>query len=220
MTLSHLGSHLSVFTMPNTFGLDRWQTFCRIDERMVGLYTARENREVRVNLGFTAPADAYGHRDVDAQKALLRAQFADDGWWVPAMLTGMDAAADFYLAPMTQVHMSTWSRGRIALLGDAAWCATPLAGQGTSLAMVGAYVLATELGRAPGDHASAFAAYERRMARFVAANQELALVAARRTEEMIVATSEQAGDAMDGFDMHWVASAATAIDLDEEPVAF
>jgi 2-polyprenyl-6-methoxyphenol hydroxylase-like FAD-dependent oxidoreductase len=73
---------------------------------------------------------------------------------------------------MAQIRLDRWTSGRIALVGDAGYCASPLSGQGTSLALVGAYVLAQELGRA--SHEEAFAAYERRMRPFVALNQALA----------------------------------------------
>ncbi|MEJ2860829.1 FAD-dependent monooxygenase [Actinomycetospora flava] len=107
--------------------------------------------------------------------------------------------------PMTQVRLPAWSRGRVALVGDAAYCATAVSGQGTSLAMVGAYVLAGELARGLGA-----GAYQDRMQHYVEANQHLALVNAERTRQL---TGAQ--EAVEGFDEHWVASAATAIDLPE-----
>ncbi len=170
--LRPLGSQLAVYTMPNVFGLDRWQVFCRCPGAIIGLYTARDNREVRVNLGFEGAADDE-HRDLPARKALLADVFADHGWWVPRMLEGLADADDFYLAPMTQVVAPRWSSGRTVLLGDAAWCTTPLSGQGTTLALVGAYLLAQELDTHPV--AEAFAAYEERMRPVAEADQRLAL---------------------------------------------
>jgi 2-polyprenyl-6-methoxyphenol hydroxylase-like FAD-dependent oxidoreductase len=75
---------------------------------------------------------------------------------------------------MAQIRMDHWSTGRVALLGDAGYCPSPLSGQGTSLALVGAYLLADELGKADGDHHSAFVRYEQRMRPFVELNQALA----------------------------------------------
>jgi 2-polyprenyl-6-methoxyphenol hydroxylase-like FAD-dependent oxidoreductase len=180
--LRPLGSHLAVYTMPNVFGLDRWQVFCRSPREMVGLYTARDNREVRVNLGFEGAAD-YDHRDLPSQKALLADVFADHGWWVPRMLEGLADAEDFYLAPMTQVVAPRWSVGRTVLLGDAAWCTTPLSGQGTTLALVGAHLLAHELDTRPV--AAAFAAYEDRMRPVAEADQRLAIDNAARVADMM-----------------------------------
>ncbi|HYO68371.1 MAG TPA: FAD-dependent monooxygenase [Archangium sp.] len=106
------------------------------------------------------------------QKALLKAKFADAGWETPRVLAALDGAKDFYFEAIGQVKMRRWSRGRIALLGDAAYCASPISGMGTSLALVGAYVLAGELAR-HDDHAEAFAAYERLMRPYVDQAQDV-----------------------------------------------
>ncbi|MEV1202432.1 FAD-dependent monooxygenase, partial [Microbispora rosea] len=81
---------------------------------------------------------------------------------------------DFYLDSISQVRMDRWSSGRVALVGDAAYAASPASGQGTSLALVGAYVLAGCLAETAGDHAAGFAAYERELRHFVEENQKLA----------------------------------------------
>jgi 2-polyprenyl-6-methoxyphenol hydroxylase-like FAD-dependent oxidoreductase len=216
--LHHLGSHLAVYTMPNVFGLDRWQVFCRYPDAMAGLYTARGNAEVRINLGFEAPDLTYDHRDLDAQRRLLTDAFAGRGWWVPQMLSGLAEAEDFYLAPMSQVVLPRWSAGRVVLLGDAAWCTTPLSGQGTSLAMIGAYLLAHELtgvGTSRADLTSAFDAWEARLRPVVLADQRLALENAERTQEMMGSLDAQgAQEAVGGGDEHWAAaSAATQLVL-------
>jgi len=83
-------------------------------------------------------------------------------------------APDFYFDAMAQVRMPSWHTGRVAVLGDAGYCPSPLSGQGTSLALVGAYVLAAELAAAAGDQRAGFTAYERRMRPFVELNQALA----------------------------------------------
>jgi 2-polyprenyl-6-methoxyphenol hydroxylase-like FAD-dependent oxidoreductase len=86
----------------------------------------------------------------------------------------MRDAADFYLGDIAQVRMDGWSRGRAVLLGDAGYCPSPFSGQGTSLALVGAYVLARELARAPqGEIRGAFERYESRMRPYVELNQAL-----------------------------------------------
>jgi 2-polyprenyl-6-methoxyphenol hydroxylase-like FAD-dependent oxidoreductase len=114
------------------------------------------------------------HRDVARQKQALSAAFSDQGWELPRLLDAMWQAQDFYYDQVSQIHMPRWSQGRVALLGDASYCASPAAGQGTSLALVGAYVLAGELAAAAGDYDVAFARYERRMRSFVEQNQQLA----------------------------------------------
>ena len=106
------------------------------------------------------------------QKAYLRDLFSDVGWEAPRVLAGLEDATDFYFEVLRQVRMPTWSRGRVALVGDAAWCATPLAGMGTTLAIVGAYALAGELARAD-DVSAGLGAYERYMRPMVDEGQSI-----------------------------------------------
>ncbi|WP_437509156.1 FAD-dependent monooxygenase [Sorangium sp. So ce1099] len=93
-------------------------------------------------------------------------KFADAGWETPRVLAALDEVKDFYFEAIGQVKMARWSKGRVALVGDAAYCASPITGMGASLSLVGAYVLAGELARRD-DHAEAFAAYERIMRPYV-----------------------------------------------------
>jgi 2-polyprenyl-6-methoxyphenol hydroxylase-like FAD-dependent oxidoreductase len=97
------------------------------------------------------------------------------GWEVPSLLEGLAEAPEVYFDSIAQVHLSCYSRGRVCLIGDAAWCASPRSGMGTSLAVVGAYVLAHELGAARGDHAAAFANYQQLLSPYVARCQKLAI---------------------------------------------
>lgn len=112
--------------------------------------------------------------DVAAQQDLLREKFGGMGWEVPAMLDQLSTARSFYFDKASQIRLPSWSRGRIALLGDAAACPSLLAGQGSALAMTQAYVLALELDRCGEDYGSAFAAYERQLAGFLHDKQEAA----------------------------------------------
>jgi 2-polyprenyl-6-methoxyphenol hydroxylase-like FAD-dependent oxidoreductase len=112
--------------------------------------------------------------DVLAQQQLLRWSLRKMGGEVPAVLAQMPQAHTFYLDRASQIRMPSWSLGRVALVGDAAACPSLLAGQGSALAMVEAYVLATELNRA-ADHRSAFAAYERKLAAVVRTKQDAAI---------------------------------------------
>ena len=112
------------------------------------------------------------------QKALLRRRFAGSGWEVPRILEALDGVNDLYFDRVSQIRMGTathsWSRERIALVGDAAFCVSLLAGQGTALAMVAAYLLAGELSRSPEDPAAAFARYQQRFGPFVLGKQKAA----------------------------------------------
>ncbi|WP_432071182.1 FAD-dependent monooxygenase [Streptomyces sp. AA1529] len=172
--LHHLGAHVAVFSTDNFLGLDNWQVWVRDERASYCLYPVRGNTELRATLGFMSPPLDYDHRDPERQKALLAANTAALGGDTGILLDAMHTAPDFYFAPMAQVRMDRWTRGRVALVGDAGYCPSPLSGQGTSLALVGAYVLARELGASPAPVADALLRYEERMRPFVALNQALA----------------------------------------------
>nr|WP_245356322.1 FAD-binding domain [Paeniglutamicibacter kerguelensis] len=108
-----------------------------------------------------------------AQEKLLREKLEGQGWEVPAMLEAMARAKDFYFDSVSQIRMPSWTRGRVALVGDAAACPSFLAGQGSALAMVEAYTLAAEIARG-GDHRVAFARYEERLMPLLASKQAAA----------------------------------------------
>jgi len=111
----------------------------------------------------------------ESQKAALRRAFGDMQWEVPEILDRMDESDDLYFDRVSQIHLPHWSAGRVAVIGDAAACASLLAGEGTGLAMTEAYVLAGELHRADGQILHALAAFEARLRAFVAAKQKAAL---------------------------------------------
>ena len=113
----------------------------------------------RALVSFQEPPSGYEKLSLDEQKAMLKEKFAGAGWETPRVLAALDDTPDLYLEAIGQVKMDHWSKGRIVLVGDAAYSASPISGMGTSLALCGAYVLAGELGR-HADHAEAFAAYE------------------------------------------------------------
>jgi 2-polyprenyl-6-methoxyphenol hydroxylase-like FAD-dependent oxidoreductase len=83
----------------------------------------------------------------------------------------MTSAADFYFSSACQVRLDRWSRGRVALVGDAGYCAAPTSGMGTSQALIGAWTLARRLAESAGDHESAFGKYEAELRPYVAENQ-------------------------------------------------
>lgn len=132
----------------------------------------------RALLSFQEEPSGYEKLPVDEQKALLKRKFADTGWETPRVLAALDDTTDLYLEALGQVKMDRWFKGRIALVGDAAYCASPISGMGTSLGLCGAYVLAGELGR-HADHGQAFAAYEKIMRPYVAQAQNVPKFAPR-----------------------------------------
>lgn len=123
--------------------------------------------------------------NVADQQALLRERLKGAGWETPAIIEAMPQASTFYFDAVSQIKMPSWTRGRVALVGDAAACPSLLAGQGSALAMIESYVLAAELARSGDDHREAFARYQDRLAPFLeskqAAARRLALAFAPRS---------------------------------------
>ncbi|MFZ0214586.1 MAG: FAD-dependent monooxygenase [Candidatus Dormiibacterota bacterium] len=174
--LHEFGLYGGLFTATATLDLDLdgWYLMHNLPGGVVaGVRPGRLPGEMKVGLNFRANPFPYERRDAAAQRALLRERFAGAGWVVPRLLQAMDGAPDFFFDSTGQVRLEHWTRGRIALLGDAGYCPTPLTGLGTSLALVGAYILAGELAAAGGDHRVAFVRYEERMRPYVAKAQHL-----------------------------------------------
>ncbi len=176
-----LGRMMCFYTVPNEFGLDRWLMEYQESGtgRSAGLRPIQDATRAMAIFSFPAADVEVDHRDVAAQKRLLRERMAGLGWLTPRILAHLDDTPDFYLDQVAQVVMDRWSTGRVGLLGDAAFSSSPLSGQGTGLALVGAYLLAGELAAAGWDPRAGFAAYERRMRPFVEANQEIGRLHAR-----------------------------------------
>ncbi|KQQ36514.1 FAD-binding monooxygenase [Rhizobium sp. Leaf306] len=134
--------------------------------------TLKPGREdnVHVYMGMQKKPEGENEWSTERQKLFLKEKFSHAGWHFPRILDGMFKTDDFYFDVLRQVRMDRWSNGRVVLTGDAAWCATPLSGIGTTLAVVGGYVLAGELSKT-NDLPSALAAYERVMRPFVKEGQ-------------------------------------------------
>ncbi|WP_328604906.1 FAD-dependent monooxygenase [Amycolatopsis sp. NBC_00345] len=171
--LHHLGSYLSFWTVRNHLDLKNWALVYTEPGRSLGVRTINGNRNLMAFAAVRAGEIDYDHRDTGKQKELIRERLAGMGWDVATFVDQLDAAPDFYFDSSSQVTLDSWSRGRVGLLGDAAFCSSPSSGQGTSLALVGAYVLAGELAACGGDYAAGLAAYERRLRPWVLANQKL-----------------------------------------------
>ncbi|MFJ2605663.1 FAD-dependent monooxygenase [Streptomyces sp. NPDC087425] len=177
--LHPVGTYIAGWSAPNHLGLDRWEIFHQPgdDSEVWGsmIMTVRDNTELRVFTGFQTdePLADMLPRDVDAQKRLVAERAAHLGWEMPRFLKSLWESDVFHYDVVAQIKMDQWSRGRVTLLGDAGYCCSPLTGQGTSVALTAAYVLAGELHAADGDHRAAFASYEDRLRDHVADNQAL-----------------------------------------------
>lgn len=172
-----LGAYVSIFTTTTTtthLDLEGWELMYSVPGKTAALYPARQGTEAKAMFFFAGPPLHYDRRDIEQQKGILAEAFDGVEWEVPRLLDSMWEGPDFYFDRVSQVHMDRWSRGRAVLVGDAASCPSPMSGVGTSLALVGAYVLAGELAAADGDHRTAFARYEEEMREYVKRGQNLA----------------------------------------------
>ncbi|MFI1753150.1 FAD-dependent monooxygenase [Streptomyces sp. NPDC020571] len=170
----YLGHVFAGFTLPNEFGLAHEAVIWNEPGRSAVLYAHEPSDRLHGFLTFTRdtpPFDAF--RDPRAQRDLVAARFPERVWHLPRLVEGMREADDLFFDIVSQIHMRTWSHGRVVLAGDAAHATSFISGQGSSVALVGAYVLAGELAT-HADHADAFAAYERRIRPFAERNQALA----------------------------------------------
>ncbi|MFC8506804.1 FAD-dependent monooxygenase [Streptomyces sp. NPDC057411] len=169
-----LGLYTTWFTATDDLDLGGWYLMHNAPGGLVA--SARPGRvpgEIKAGLSFRSAPLAYDRRDLAAQRELVARRFEGVGWETPRLLRAMRSAPDFFLDSLGQVRLDSWSRGRVALLGDAAYCASPLTGLGTSLSLVGAYVLAGELAAARRDHRAALDRYDEVMRPYVHQAQEL-----------------------------------------------
>ncbi|MGW4378719.1 FAD-dependent monooxygenase [Kitasatospora sp. NPDC004531] len=172
--VSPLGCYTAWFTARTDLDLDGWFLMYNAPGGLVA--SARPGRlpgEVKAGFSFRSGPLTHDRRDRAAQQRLLADRFTGRGWECDRLLAAMADADDFFLESLGQVRLDGHTRGRVALIGDAACCPTPLTGLGTSLALVGAYLLAGELATARGDFTTAFARYQQRMKPYAAKAQEL-----------------------------------------------
>jgi 2-polyprenyl-6-methoxyphenol hydroxylase-like FAD-dependent oxidoreductase len=147
--------------------------------RIAAIWSSRGDSTARACFGFVSPT-RIDLRDRPQQQQALRAVYQGIGWEVPRLLDLMPTASDWYFDSAAQIEMPQWSQGRVVLVGDAAYCASPMSGQGTSISLIGAYVLAGELAAAGADVPRGLAEFEKLMRPFVTANQALGLRSAKR----------------------------------------
>jgi 2-polyprenyl-6-methoxyphenol hydroxylase-like FAD-dependent oxidoreductase len=158
----YLGYQVGVFTTDNYLGLgEACMQMYGVPGKQVAVRSTRGNQTLAAYFLFKRPTRLrYDYHDVAQHKQLLASAFAGEGGEVPRLLERMQTAPDLYFDAVSQMRMPRWSHGRVVLLGDAGYCPALLTGQGTTLAMMGAYILAGELHVALGDHQRAFAWYE------------------------------------------------------------
>lgn len=170
--IKHLGADIAYLTIPrHDDDPPLWQWYNAPGRRVVNLRPDNTGT-TRAMFSFIAEPQEDGALDRPAQEALLRERFAGAGWQTERILDAMPGAPMYYES-LAQVRVPSWSRGRVVLLGDAAHAVSPLAGLGTSLALIDGYVLAGELVRTPDDPAGAFGRFENVVRPYVEQAQHL-----------------------------------------------
>ena len=176
-----MGYYAGIYSAPNRLGLKDWQLVHRSPERGVIIYPTRDNTQLRVAIYFACDNPDPAPGDEAAQRILFKQHCEGLGGPFPIALAELDSADDLYASALAQVHMDCWWHGRVVLTGDAAFCPSPLTGQGTSLGLVGAYVLAHELARSR-EVGPSLTRYEQRMRGFVEINQGIDLSTGEGTD--------------------------------------
>ena len=171
----HIGYYVAAFTARGYRPRDELAyVSCGIPGRQISRFALRHDRTMFL---FVFAAERLQGREPDTlaqRKRTLTEVFADVGWEWPRIRVLLEASNDVYFDRVSQVAMGSWSKGRVALIGDAAACISLVGGEGTGLGMTEAYVLAGELARHDGNHASAFAGYEKRLRPFIEGKQKAA----------------------------------------------
>jgi 2-polyprenyl-6-methoxyphenol hydroxylase-like FAD-dependent oxidoreductase len=142
--------------------------------KQVAVYSSSANKTFAFFIFTSAEKLSYERHDLTKQKQILKTQFMNIGWKCPLLLSKIDATTDFYFDSISQIKMESWSKGRITLVGDACDCPSLLSGKGSTLAMVGAYILAGELKQANGDYKIAFEQYQNIFKPFMSKKQKAA----------------------------------------------
>ncbi|WP_067859561.1 FAD-dependent monooxygenase [Nocardia shimofusensis] len=171
---TYLGGYTSYFTVPTPAGVEPgWMAMRMVPRAAVGIRPDADPATSKAIVMLRVDADPALRRDVGAQQRLIRRMLAEAGWLTPHILDAMADAPDFYFDELARIDMPHLSAGRVALLGDAGYCGSPMTGMGTAMAMVGAYLLAGELAADPADPVGALARYEAGVTPFLEKAKEL-----------------------------------------------
>ncbi len=153
------------------------------------MLNAYENK-TDVIFGFVSEQEiAYDRRDEAQQRRIIAERFAGVGWRTAELLKKVEGSSSFYFDALAQIRMPSWSKGRVALVGDAGYCASPAAGMGGSLAIDGAAALADAMRAHPGDYEAAFREYDVALRPFI---NEVQAEAVRTGLESLVPRTEEA----------------------------
>jgi 2-polyprenyl-6-methoxyphenol hydroxylase-like FAD-dependent oxidoreductase len=170
----YYGYYTSSFTIENFSYEGRAFSMYNVPHKQVAIYSYTENKTGAFFV-FSSPQKLlYEHHDIEKQKQILKTEFMNIGWKCSELLSKIDSTTDFYFDSISQIKMENWSKGRVTLVGDAGYCPSLLSGKGSTLAIVGAYVLAGELKQANGSYQTAFENYENIFKPFIIKKQKAA----------------------------------------------
>ncbi|MEO7048599.1 MAG: FAD-dependent monooxygenase [Ferruginibacter sp.] len=170
----YYGYYTSSFTIKGFSYGSKVFSMYNVPFKQVAVYSYDENTTAAFFI-FTSPQKLnYKHQDIEKQKQILKDEFMNIGWKCPELLSKIDNTSDFYFDSISQIIMEKWSKGRITLVGDACDCPSLLSGKGSTLAMVGAYILAGELKESNGNYKTAFEQYEKIFKPFIGKKQKAA----------------------------------------------
>jgi 2-polyprenyl-6-methoxyphenol hydroxylase-like FAD-dependent oxidoreductase len=187
--LRYLGGYLAVYSVPDHLELHGRMLTYLTPGKLAATYPVPQTGQARAAFLFRRREEfVYDHRDLDRQRQLLRDTYSTDGWEVPRLLDDLADADDFYFDSISQIVMNSWSDGRVTLVGDAGYSPGPAVGGGTSVAVIGARLLAAALDRADGDHRRAFDHYQQAMGELVTRTRAAALTTMKT---LIPVTSRQ-----------------------------
>jgi 2-polyprenyl-6-methoxyphenol hydroxylase-like FAD-dependent oxidoreductase len=169
----YYGYYTASFTFENPEDTGKAFLTYNVPNKQAAIYSS--NKSKSAFFIFTSPKKLlYNHHDIEAQKQILRNEFENAGWECAGLISKMDTAPDFYFDTVSQIQMNNWSKDRVTLVGDACDCPSLLSGQGSTLAMVGAYILAGELKEADGNYKTAYAQYQSIFKPFIDSKQKIA----------------------------------------------
>lgn len=169
----YIGYYVAAFHTPNRdYRIERSLKIYEEPGRVVWSYPLDANC---MDATYIFRRENVGHLPHERRVAFVKEQFAGAGWIAGEVLKDVSYSKPIYFDAMEQIVMPEWHKDRIALLGDACGCLTPMAGQGSHMAMAEAYVIAQELERCSGDHLSAFSKYQQFLKPFVEKKQNDAI---------------------------------------------
>jgi 2-polyprenyl-6-methoxyphenol hydroxylase-like FAD-dependent oxidoreductase len=212
--LTNLGAYFSVFSVPNYLNLNHTEVQCEANQKLISVTSDKNPKVAEVAFAFRSANTLNNIRDKNEQQQLLRDIFQDFGWEASKILELMPDSNNFYFDSISQVKMKSWTKGRLALVGDAGYCASPQSGQGSNLALVGAYILAGELKQANNNYNQAFSRYNELLRPFVEANQKLGVLV---NESFLIEdeSSEDVTEERSNWIMQEVKTASNMISLQE-----